>query len=534
MKTFKFLVIVFLLLFQPLKAHDMHAGSKGIREWHLVKSSKPLLGALLWIKDQQIAIELPNASIQVLDFNQLSQTDMTFVKQRAMTIANLNKYNTAPVVEASKCNTLMDHSMLWIFITVALVFCLLYYKQLMSQQSAIAFMGVVLLALIFGFRTAVNKAHSTSNPLAIDSAFTPFKATLNTHWDNTYFYVESNGIPTTHNMMVGITGWQQQVPIPQCYIGSNPWSIPLNPVIATNPVPVNQSHFLRGAVAVAVNGIAIFNPYTNTGVDAFLDGQLDQWGGHCGRADDYHYHIAPLHLYSTVAMTKPIAFALDGFAIYGAQEPDGSAMQTLDANHGHYGSNGVYHYHGTSSAPYMIGKMVGQVTEDTTLQIVPQAAAKPIRPAGTPLKGAVITNFANKGATGYVLTYILNNQTYQVDYSWNANGQYTFNFINPTGTTTSNYNGFKPCPISNNVSLSPDQLLNAVQVFPNPCLDILHCLWSSQLQVYKMTLFNHQGQSVWQSYSALNELSMKSFAAGQYTLLLETNQGKLQYPISKF
>ena len=61
-------------------------------------------------------------------------------------------------------------------------------------------------------------------------------------------------------------------------------------------------------------------------------------------------------------------------------------MTTLDANHGHYLS-GVYHYHGTAAAPYMIGNMVGQVTEDANLQIIPQAQAKPIRTAGTPLSG---------------------------------------------------------------------------------------------------------------------------------------------------
>jgi len=52
------------------------------------------------------------------------------------------------------------------------------------------------------------------------------------------------------------------------------------------------------------------------------------------------------------------------FALYGSKEPDGSPMQPLDANHGHFGSNGVYHYHGTTTYPYSIGKMVGKVTLD--------------------------------------------------------------------------------------------------------------------------------------------------------------------------
>ena len=238
----------------------------------------------------------------------------------------------------------------------------------------------------------------------MDSAFSYYKPAVSTRNDSKYYYVESLGLPD-HETMLGITSWQQQVPIPQCYVGSNAWSIPMNPVVAATPVPVNQNHFLRGAIAVAVNGIAIFNPYTNTGVDAFLDGQLDQYGGHSGRADDYHYHIAPNVLYSKVPLTSPVAFALDGFAIYGSKEPDGTAQKTLDANHGHYGSDGVYHYHSSSAAPYMIGNMVGEVTEDATLQIIPQAAAKGVRPALTPLKGATIThNHPYANGMGFKLT----------------------------------------------------------------------------------------------------------------------------------
>jgi hypothetical protein len=303
---------------------------------------------------------------------------------------------------------------------------------------------------------------TTTNPIFVDSAFTPFKPKVYTHWDNTYFYVESKGIPD-HQMMTGITSWQQQVPIPQCYTtanNNNAWSIPLNPVIAASPVPVNQQHFLRGAIAVATNGIAIFNPYTNTGIDAFLDGQLDNWGGHCGRADDYHYHTAPLHLYGQVSATLPIAFALDGFAVYGSKEPDGSNMTALDANHGHYEANGRYHYHGTATAPYMIGNMVGQITEDNTLQIIPQAAARPVRPALTPLTGATITNCQpNANNNGYNLTYTRLGQTYQVNFKWvdtiNNNSKYTFTFVTPTSSADSIYVGFSQSQCTVPTSATP-------------------------------------------------------------------------------
>jgi hypothetical protein len=137
-----------------------------------------------------------------------------------------------------------------------------------------------------------NNTSSSSIPKTttgfIDSAFAPNKPSVSTRWDDTYFYVASNGIPA-HNMMVGITNWQQQVPIPQFYTGTNSWSIPLQPVYASVPLST-KSNFMKGAVALAVNGIPIFNALNNRSEDSYLIGELDNWGGNCGKGDDYHYN----------------------------------------------------------------------------------------------------------------------------------------------------------------------------------------------------------------------------------------------------
>ena len=144
------------------------------------------------------------------------------------------------------------------------------------------------------------------------SIFGPFAPRVRTRSDANFLYVESDAMPD-HVMMVGITAWQQQVPLPQPYTGANAWRIPLHPVVAQNPLSA-KSHFFRGAIALAANGVPIFNPIKNDGVtDTFLAGELDRFGGHCGRADDYHYHIAPTHLQSIVGTGKPIAYALDGY-----------------------------------------------------------------------------------------------------------------------------------------------------------------------------------------------------------------------------
>lgn len=145
----------------------------------------------------------------------------------------------------------------------------------------------------------------------------------------TELIVESTGLPE-HLMMIGITNWQQQFPLPQAYSGANAWRIPLKGVLSDTPISAKTGLF-RGAIALAINGVPIFNALNNRGEDAFLIGELDQWGGHCGRADDYHYHAAPLHLIAGASPATPLAVGLDGFPVYGLTEPDGSPVRALDA-----------------------------------------------------------------------------------------------------------------------------------------------------------------------------------------------------------
>ena len=177
----------------------------------------------------------------------------------------------------------------------------------------------------------------------------------------------------------------------------------------------------------------IFNALNNRGDDAFLVGELDEYGGHCGRADDYHYHVAPLHLLETVGSTNPIAYALDGFAIYGSVEPDGSPLADLDEYNGHLGADGVYHYHGTTTYPYINGGLVGVV--EVSDQVEPQPETPSFRPAGEPLPGATITGFDDIGGGAYRLEYTLDGEVGSVDYTV-ADSTVVFVFTNPRGDVT--------------------------------------------------------------------------------------------------
>ncbi len=267
----------------------------------------------------------------------------------------------------------------------------------------------------------------------IAAAFARFAPKVKTHVDEKFLYVESDGLPA-HNMMVGITAWQQQVPLPQAYFGDNAWRIPVLPVPSQNPVSI-KGRFLRGAIALAANGIPIFNPQNNRGEISQEIGELDQWGGHCGRADDYHYHAAPLHLQSVVGKALPIAYALDGYAIYGLTEPDGSAPTKLDAFNGHATSALGYHYHGSTKYPYVNGGFHGEVVERDG-QVDPQPHAQPVRQDQPPLRGARITGFTNSpDQKTFALKYSVNGKPGGVNYSTVGDGNWKFQFISTDGTT---------------------------------------------------------------------------------------------------
>lgn len=245
--------------------------------------------------------------------------------------------------------------------------------------------------------------------------------------------VESNSLPA-HPMMIGITAWQQQVPLPQPYVGDNAWRIPLHPQPSPHPVSI-KNRFLRGAIALAANGIPIFNPQNNRGEVSLDIGELDQWGGHCGRADDYHYHVAPLHLQATLGPRLPLAYALDGYPIYGLTEPDGSAPQRLDAFNGHEAGGLGYHYHASQSYPFVNGGFHGVVVERDE-QVDPQPRAQGVRPALPALRGARIVRFeGTPGQTTSKLSYTVSGQPASVTYSALGAGQWRFQFASADGST---------------------------------------------------------------------------------------------------
>jgi hypothetical protein len=142
-------------------------------------------------------------------------------------------------------------------------------------------------------------------------------------------------------MMTGITRTNEQVPIPTDY------GAPIILAPQFDGTPLTRD----AALGVAVNGVPIYD-YTGGGEmsvddlshhqiqhDTLQTGQLDVCGGHAGRGDDYHYHVAPTCMIEQMENAGPdaiIGWAFDGFPIYGDTNPDGSAIAegTLDVCNG--------------------------------------------------------------------------------------------------------------------------------------------------------------------------------------------------------
>ena len=294
--------------------------------------------------------------------------------------------------------------------------------------------ALAIAALLAGHAVVPLLATPADKPApAAQKHFEPFKDKLELRSDDDTLFVGSSGFPD-HPMMVGIRAWQQQVPLPQPYTGKNAWQIPLKPRLADKPISGKTSLY-RGAIALAVNGVPIFNALNNRGEDAFLAGELDEYGGHCGRGDDYHYHVAPLHLGKAVGKGNPIGYALDGYALYGTTDADGNAPTDLDEFNGRT-EQGVYRYYSTTKYPYINGGLRGVVTVRGD-GVEPQPRDAPVRPAGQPLRGAKVTEFIRDDAKrAYTLKYELRGKTLSVSYTIGTDGTYAFVFTDAAGRET--------------------------------------------------------------------------------------------------
>ena len=423
MKKLSFFLFL-LVLVSNVFAHE-HGHGVPTKIWEFVNGNQAIKAS--FIKKVGGIVFLENENHKVLTFNyaNLKKEGQHYISERLQWI------NTKNSVQNKQSSFLMNTSIWLVFIGIGLL--LLAVLSLEKKRSFLVygFMGLLFVFLGCKNTSSVKGFMMKTNNIAfLESVFSVFDK-VNTRYDEAYFYIESDGIPE-HEMMTGITNWQQQVPINHDYSGSNAWAIPLHPELAESPLSTKEN-FMKGAIAIAANGIPIFNPLNNRGEDANAIGELDNWGGHCGRADDYHYHLVPTHLQSKIGVDKPIAYALDGFPVYG------ETKEELDENLGRFTSDSTYQYHAIKQYPYLIAAMKGKVklnpsTRAPENEIMPQAKTRGVRPDLRPLRGAKIIDFKNPEPQKYSLTYKVDSLTYIINYGWDANRVYNYEFIKPNGT----------------------------------------------------------------------------------------------------
>jgi phosphatidylethanolamine-binding protein (PEBP) family uncharacterized protein len=407
-----------------------------MRVWKDADGLFEIEGSFVLARDGRVQILKHGGSAVWVPLDKLSEADRAWVRDRVEAIRRLNSAIAEPRPEASPSGASAatnneSASPIWaVFAVIGFAFMAALVRRVTKSGRGVAVAATLLVTVTFGLLAVAQDGKPKS---AIHSHFEPFKDKLKFRSDDKWFYVESNGMPD-HPMMVGITAWQQQVPLPQAYTGRNAWQIPLLPKLSDKPVSAKKELF-RGAIALAVNGVPIFNPIKNDGrTDTFLAGELDEYGGHCGRADDYHYHIAPVHLEKTVGKGNPIGYALDGFPLYGFTDSDGKEPKDLDEFNGRIEKDG-YRYYSTKKYPYVNGGLRGVVTVKGD-QIDPQPRAYSPRPALTPLRGAKITGFERDDDKKTVtVKYEQGGKAGSVKCTATAEG-YLFEFTEPGGKVT--------------------------------------------------------------------------------------------------
>jgi len=233
--------------------------------------------------------------------------------------------------------------------------------------------------------------------------------------DDDHAFIHSDSY-ASHEMMTGIVGTNEQVPLPAPGYYA---TVKLDPAFSGTPQTRDSS------LAIAVNGVPIFDYsaggemsvddlyYHQPHTDTMLLEQIDICGGHVGRGDDYHYHELPrcmLEQMDNKDDNPIIAWGFDGFPMYGNNNPDGSIIVQgeLDVCNGQPDPIFGYRYHTSTKPPYIIQCLAGEVND---LSSLPTIGIN--RPSGRPVKVEDLT-FSHDGAGTGLMTYNYQGEQYYI------------------------------------------------------------------------------------------------------------------------
>jgi hypothetical protein len=302
---------------------------------------------------------------------------------------------------------------------------------------------IVLLPTLLVNPVQAHEAHCDAIQESVSSA--GFAGSVDVSCNSDYAIIQSDTYPD-HELMTGIVGTNEQIAVPANYAAP----IHLSPQFEGRPQTRDA------ALGVAVNGVPIYD-YTGGGEmtqadlkhhqvrhDTLLTKQLDNCGGHAGRGDDYHYHVKPICMINEMESAGDdaiIAWAFDGFPIYGDKNPDGSEIEesALDVCNGQVDSTFGYRYHTSVDAPYLIQCLMGKVDSFRNLpRVRPLKAVNggPGPQSGKPPRGGVENLVFTENTSGTRrMQYTYRSENYYIEYSNSANAN-CFDFV--TRTITNN------------------------------------------------------------------------------------------------
>lgn len=184
---------------------------------------------------------------------------------------------------------------------------------------------------------------------------------------------------------------------------------PRDPKIAASPTKiVNQ----LGTMGITVSGLLFYGategptPTESAYGDPYYNKLLDTCGGHAGPQSEYHYHVLLTIAMCNLKNTGIIAYAIDGFPVYGptgcldvkctkkaimtsgyVQTGDpqknvwnayaykaSSSATVLDECNGRVQPDGTYGYHATLTFPYIVGCLKGTPKVQTGAAAAPMPA----------------------------------------------------------------------------------------------------------------------------------------------------------------
>lgn len=232
--------------------------------------------------------------------------------------------------------------------------------------------GSVSLMLIVASCSSGNPVAATSDvtsgvtpvatlPASLPAIFAKFAATVAITLEGETVVLRTDDIPNHGSPYFGVGDPRYLAPQDGMVVNPNRilaqsyvLRVPASPSVATpSDTPLD-------AIGIAVNGVVLFNQYA-AGFSP-LDNErqtFDVYNGHPAPRGNYHYHIEPVAI-TSASQAALVGVLLDGFPIYGPRDQDGTVPSDLDACNGHLGvtddyPQGIYHYHVTTTVPYLSG-----------------------------------------------------------------------------------------------------------------------------------------------------------------------------------